>query len=484
MPPELKTIEVKVDKSHLLTLGERMYVESIELLRELVNNAYDADATRVEVKIEPDQIIIEDNGSGMNEKGLIQFFTVGSEEKRINSVSPRFGRKRIGQFGIGKFAALSAADQFIVKTNKGKWSYSVIFDKNEWQKSEVWELPIKKEFPSPFEKSGTKVILKKLKRNFRLTDIERYLKESVPLRAKKFSVFLNNKKITAGFIPGRRFPISYKTIYGLIEGEIIVALRPKAIAKPGVECKIRQVLVKREFFGLDKKHPYGLNRISGEINADFLPIVSARDDFIRDSNEFKIFYQIMRHQLKKVLAELKKESELKNLKRIKVELKEILQKIRSALKLHPELTPSGRTILARRQKKEELSVTIASRAKRHKSEKTKPNEKNNQKEKLVLPKAQVIRRIRINKLGLSVALTSLGKDGPEVISEDNLIYLNGNHPLYQYFYQRKDLFELHLLRLITQEVILMKRLRINAQEAFSWQSKLLTDAIGNKRARR
>ena len=45
-----KTIKVTVDKSHLLTLGERMYVESIELIRELVNNAYDADATEVEVE--------------------------------------------------------------------------------------------------------------------------------------------------------------------------------------------------------------------------------------------------------------------------------------------------------------------------------------------------------------------------------------------------------------------------------------------------
>lgn len=42
-----KTIKVLVEKSHLLTLGERMYIESIELLRELVNNAYDADATMV-----------------------------------------------------------------------------------------------------------------------------------------------------------------------------------------------------------------------------------------------------------------------------------------------------------------------------------------------------------------------------------------------------------------------------------------------------
>lgn len=40
-------IEVKVDKSHIITIGERLYSESIEFIREIVNNAYDADATLV-----------------------------------------------------------------------------------------------------------------------------------------------------------------------------------------------------------------------------------------------------------------------------------------------------------------------------------------------------------------------------------------------------------------------------------------------------
>jgi len=38
-------IPVTVDKSHIIALGERLYGESIELVRELVNNAYDADAS-------------------------------------------------------------------------------------------------------------------------------------------------------------------------------------------------------------------------------------------------------------------------------------------------------------------------------------------------------------------------------------------------------------------------------------------------------
>jgi HSP90 family molecular chaperone len=44
-------IKVIVDKNHLFTLGEKMYRESIEFVRELVNNAYDADAPDVFVLI-------------------------------------------------------------------------------------------------------------------------------------------------------------------------------------------------------------------------------------------------------------------------------------------------------------------------------------------------------------------------------------------------------------------------------------------------
>ena len=48
----MEKIRVTVDKSHLVTIGERLYAESVELLRELVNNAYDADATEVRISID------------------------------------------------------------------------------------------------------------------------------------------------------------------------------------------------------------------------------------------------------------------------------------------------------------------------------------------------------------------------------------------------------------------------------------------------
>lgn len=70
------------DKSHLITIGEKLYSQSIELILELVNNAYDADATVVEVTVSEDSIVVKDNGTGMDLEGLRQYFNIGSPEKK------------------------------------------------------------------------------------------------------------------------------------------------------------------------------------------------------------------------------------------------------------------------------------------------------------------------------------------------------------------------------------------------------------------
>jgi Histidine kinase-, DNA gyrase B-, and HSP90-like ATPase len=111
-------LPITVDKSHLVTNGERLYAESIELIRELVNNAYDADATEVKVTVTPESVSVQDNGTGMDMEGLQQYFVIGSQEKLQHPRSPVFKRDRIGQFGIGKFATLSACARFTVYTKK------------------------------------------------------------------------------------------------------------------------------------------------------------------------------------------------------------------------------------------------------------------------------------------------------------------------------------------------------------------------------
>ncbi len=485
------TIKVTVDKSHLFTLGEKMYRESIEFVRELVNNAYDADATEVRVSIEDDKIIVDDNGGGMNEKGLEQFFTVGSTEKLEKSVSPRYRRKRIGQFGIGKFSALALADRFIVESVKGSFKYSVIFDRHEWKQSDYWDLPIRKERVTSLDKEGTRMILNKLHKKVKISEAEKYLKQSVPLRAKKFNVYLNNNKISAKTVAGRVIFIKQNTLYGLIEGEIVIALNPKDVDEPGIECRVKQVFIKKDLFGLERKYHQGILRITGYVNADWLPLISARSDFIHDSEEYKIFLQLMRFELEKILKEFKKQSDTKNLKKVTAELAQVMHQIKDALSLNPEFVPQGRAV-ARLKKEAKKKMALASTGSVNDySEKEDNQEKGDKKsngdsgkekdlkksEEKIEAKPLVVKKIRLKKFGISCGIVSLGKDGPEVLSQGNMVYINQEHVVYQKLYKKRELLSLHLLRLITQELVIMKKPRITAREAFNWQSKLLKDSV-------
>src|SRR3990167_6473836 len=184
-------IPIVFDKSHLLTIGERLYSTSLDLIRELVSNAYDADATEVAIEITPERIIVIDNGSGMSENELRRYFTIGSRNKRFETRSPRFGRERIGEFGIGKFSALTLARQFIVDTQQVERNFRarVVFDCDVWERDSVtWHLPYEELGLRAGQSSGTTIELHKLKKPLEPAQVVRHVRERLPVGRKDFVV--------------------------------------------------------------------------------------------------------------------------------------------------------------------------------------------------------------------------------------------------------------------------------------------------------
>ena len=217
------TLPITVDKSHLIAIGEQLYVRSVELIRELVNNAYDADATEIRVSILKDRIEVADNGTGMDMDGLKQYFNIGSPEKRLHNKSKKYHRERIGQFGIGKFSTLTAGTLFEVKTQCGDFAATVTFDKNEWERHpDRWELPMTVYPADPSRGDGTTVVISKLKKELSISDVEKCIVESVPIKAPHFKVILNDKRITPREFAGQRIPFMEGTEFGPIHGEIYI----------------------------------------------------------------------------------------------------------------------------------------------------------------------------------------------------------------------------------------------------------------------
>ncbi|MGB7946208.1 MAG: ATP-binding protein [Candidatus Binatia bacterium] len=478
-------LPVTVDKSHLVTIGERLYSESIELIRELVNNAYDADATIVNVFVTADSVSIEDNGTGMDMEGLQQYFVIGSQEKLLRPKSPVFKRDRIGQFGIGKFATLSACKRFTVYTQKDNFAARVVFDKEAWsQEVGEWRLPLETLSPDPQRGNGTTVALQGLTKQFLPEDVERKIVEGVPLKAPHFAVTLNQKPVTPKSFSGHRIPFLEGTEFGPVSGEIIILpASASSVEDLGIEVKVKQVTVRRELFGAETWGKVAA-RVRGEIHADFLPITSDRSGFIIDSPEYRAFAQIMNrvmNEVHSVLTRLMGKGEKRAASRA---LGDALERISKALMKNPDYSPFGPIPIgepggiggAAATKSPETAGTTnvskpvgSSHASRKLPRKKRPTVKR------LTPDA-VVRRLKMGQAGISCCLDHFGETGPESFSEGTTVYINRDHPLYKREAKKADAHTMHIARLISQEIALMKDPR-NPRQAFERQSKLLRDAF-------
>ncbi|MBI4687113.1 MAG: ATP-binding protein [Nitrospirae bacterium] len=479
-------IPVTIDKSHIVTIGERLYAESIEFVRELVNNAYDADAALIEVTVAEDTIEIKDNGSGMDLEGLKQYFSIGSQQKLYSPKSPTYNRDRIGQFGIGKFATLSACKRFEVITKKDEFVGRVIFDKEQWEKtSDVWQLPLEI-LPSDFRKqNGTTVILTGLDKRFDPKDIEAKIIEGTPIKAPHFRVRINNHTVTPRSLSGHKMPFLEGTPFGVISGEIIILPETASTLQDlGIEVKVKQVTVRRELFGMETWGK-AMARVRGEVNADFLPITSDRTGFIKDSPEYQAFLSAMGTVIDAVRLSLQKLTVKKEGARVSRALKEALQRIYKALAVNPDLSPFGALPIGEETKGIGSAAEVLHKKEGDKEEEIKTEEKltpPEKKKKKKKPKVKrltpnaIIKRIKFGETGVSCVVDSFGEDGPEAFSEETTIYINRDHPLYKRESSKVDTHVLNLARLITQEIALMKDPR-NPRQAFERQSKLLKDAF-------
>jgi hypothetical protein len=130
---------LRTDERVIARVTDGIYRQPASALRELISNAYDADATLVAINTDRprfDRISIEDNGHGMSPEALAHLLLhIGGSAKRSDdgpnlgitssadpSLSPG-GRRLIGKIGIGLFSVsqLTYSFQIITKVSGDKF---------------------------------------------------------------------------------------------------------------------------------------------------------------------------------------------------------------------------------------------------------------------------------------------------------------------------------------------------------------------------
>lgn len=115
-------IRFSVDAGHIQRLGEQLVGRQETAVSELIKNAFDADATKVTLNFRGHEetggvLTIQDDGNGMPEAAIRSaWMRISTVAKQEEPISPRFGRQRAGQKGIGRFAVQRLGSRLVLTT--------------------------------------------------------------------------------------------------------------------------------------------------------------------------------------------------------------------------------------------------------------------------------------------------------------------------------------------------------------------------------
>ena len=174
-------------------LGLGLYSNVPAVLSEVVANAWDADAKRVEVNIDSntERITIRDDGHGMTVKDANErYLTVGYERRRASggATTPLFARPVMGRKGIGKLSLFSIAKTVEVHSVQGHECHGFVMDLDKIEEAiangEEGEYEPRVVEPEDVELSeGTLISLSNLKRQ--LNQTSKWLRRRL---ARRFSI--------------------------------------------------------------------------------------------------------------------------------------------------------------------------------------------------------------------------------------------------------------------------------------------------------
>lgn len=271
--------------SRIAKILSQEYSSTEKALKELIDNAWDADADSVSIFLpEPmtdSPIVVIDDGSGMTSEEVRRHYLAIASDRRILRGGRTENKQRLvkGRKGVGKFAGLMAASEMALETYTRNIRSSFVVrlkDLASVNDIEQLNIPLTAE-PCDSPVRGTKITLSGLHADLTFPDPKKLRQILLQEYGREvgISISVNGKSLGVDDVDGS-FHDSNISIDGIGETRLQFAIAEvKSVSRqPGIVIKVDgKVVGKPSFFGLDEQDdfpPKLLKRLYGEIDADGL----------------------------------------------------------------------------------------------------------------------------------------------------------------------------------------------------------------------
>ncbi len=335
-------------------MARRTFQEIASNIEELIVNAYDGDATLVQVVIDYDKktLSVVDDGNGMDEKSLESYVIYGESNKSSSYKSPKFGRPPIGEYGIGgKLAITNLCKVCKIITRKSGKEHIFNMDVRQLEQAKYVSEIKSKVYTKKCDLSthGTSLFMEEL--TTKNMDSDRLIDRFASKMPRS-----HNFKIVVSLIRGENrqemeiqepaFEYIQKFDFsgnlpkvGIVNLVIFYTKEPVPKNKQGIWTKVngRVVNEKQEWFGLLNMHSgqryrwrmYGYGEADGL--KDF--VTFSKNDFV-DCPEYREYYDFVQKSIQTVQDTLlktdenaKKEQDRNIVKEVEKEVNDIVSKL-------------------------------------------------------------------------------------------------------------------------------------------------------------
>jgi hypothetical protein len=295
-----KTARFQVD-SRLARLLSQEYPSTEKALKELVDNAWDADAENVWISLPAPMtdspIVIADDGSGMTRAELESHYLAIARDRREHRGERTAGKQRLvkGRKGIGKFAGLMAAAEMTLETcTRGTLSRFTLRMRDFAGVEDIEHLPIQIETERCAPAlHGTTITLQSLHGELAFPDASR-MRQALIFeygRAADFAVHVDGKLLGVDDVVGTYTDQSLEVpTVGPVQLRFAIADERSAQRQAGIVLRVDgKVVGKPSFFGLDEREDFPQklkSKLYGEVQADGLRdhVTAGWDSVIENSS--------------------------------------------------------------------------------------------------------------------------------------------------------------------------------------------------------